>query len=309
MKKQTIDKIIELKKLGMKHREISQAVFGRRSSASTVHSVLAKHYYPQKKDGAKILTLDIEAAPCLSYHWGLWKQNIGLNMGVKESYILSWAAKWAHEGEVMYEDKRNDPLNEDDSELVKSIWHLLDQADIVITQNGVRFDCKKLNTAFLFAGMKPPSPYKHIDTLLIAKKHFAFKSNKLEYMTDKFCTKYKKLPHGKFPGFQLWKECLEGNPEAWQEMEDYNKYDVLSTEELAFKLAPYSNSIPNLDLYHNGTDNVCLCGCTDWVPNGFAYTNLSKFAKFTCSNCGAHRRDRVNLNSKEKMKALRMNVA
>lgn len=51
-------------------------------------------------------------------------------------------------------------------------------------------------------------------------------------MTDKFCKKYKKLKHKKFPGHELWKECLKGNKEAWNEMRKYNIHDVLATEEL-----------------------------------------------------------------------------
>lgn len=38
-------------------------------------------------------------------------------------------------------------------------------------------------------------------------------------MTDKLCVKYKKLNHSKFPGMELWRECLKGNSEAWTEME------------------------------------------------------------------------------------------
>ena len=52
--------------------------------------------------------------------------------------------------------------------------------------------------------------------MLIAKECFGFTSNKLEYMTDKLCKKYKKLKHGKYAGFELWKECLHGNMDAWQ---------------------------------------------------------------------------------------------
>lgn len=309
---ETINKVIGLKKAGVKHRDISEEVFGKRSAASSVWNILDKHFYNVQKPmprQPKILTLDIETAPCLSYHWGLFKQNIGLNMGVKDSYILSWAAKWVGEDTTFYKDKRNDPTNEDDSELVKDIWKLLDEADIVISQNGVRFDVKKLNTAFLFAGLKPPRPYKHIDTLLIAKKHFAFKSNKLEYMTNKLNKFYKKLPHGAFPGFELWKECLLGNPLAWDEMEVYNRYDVLATEELAFILAPYSNTLPNLDIYYLDGANHCMCGCTEFKQNGFAHTNVSTFANFTCENCGAHKRGRVNLIEKDVRKTFRMNVA
>ncbi len=316
--------IAELKTDGYSHRDISELVFGVRSKASTVHYVLKRLGLlggsdkdpSQKLTKPKVLTFDIETAPCLSYHWGLWQQNIGLNMTVRDWAVLSWSAKWLGNDEVMYDDCREffdgsaismfAEIN--DLEVVRSVWELLDEADIVITQNGKKFDRKKLNARFLRHGLQPPSSYKHIDTLQIAKKEFAFTSNKLEYMTDKFCVKYKKLTHGKFPGFELWKQCMLGNQEAWEEMKQYNQYDVLSLEELAFKLAPWSGQMPSMDMYHDSEENLCFCGSTDWVHNGFAFTNLSKFDRFKCNNCGAEKRSRVNLLSKGKRKSLKMNV-
>ena len=91
-------------------------------------------------------------------------------------------------------------------------------------------------------------------------------------------------------------------------MKEYNKVDVLSLEELAFKLAPWSSSIPNMDLYHEGHENVCLCGNTEWEEDGYAYTNVSKFKRWKCTSCGAEKRSRKNLLSKEKMQTLKMNV-
>lgn len=230
-------------------------------------------------------------------------------MTVKDWYVLSWSAKWVGHDEVMYEDKSQSWGDEDDSAILKSIHALLDEADIVVTQNGKKFDVKKLNARFVMLGLKPPSSYKHIDTLQIAKRHFAFTSNKLEFMTDKLCKKYKKLKHGKFPGFELWKQCLRGNQEAWREMEEYNMYDVLSLEELVFILAPWSNQIPNLDIYHDEEENRCFCGHTEWEHNGYAYTNVSKFDRFSCTNCGAEKRGRTNLFTKEKRATLMMNIA
>lgn len=306
-------RVIALKKLGMPHRDISEKVFGVRTKASTVHYILRRHGIVGeevfvKKNRPKILVFDIETSPILGSVWGLWQQNLSLNMITKDWYVLSWAAKWVGEDEVMYQDKSNSWETEDDYALLESIHSLLDEADIVVTQNGKKFDVKKLNARFVMNGMKPPSSFKHVDTLQIAKRHFGFTSNKLEYMTDKLCKKYKKLTHGKFPGFELWRQCLIGNKEAWEEMEEYNKHDVLSLEELVFILAPWSNQIPNLDLYHDGEENVCFCGCTEWKHSGYAYTSLSKFDRFTCTNCGAEKRGRVNLNTKEKMKSLKMNV-
>jgi len=184
-------------------------------------------------DGPKVLVYDIETAPMLSYCWGLWDQNIGLNQIHTDWHVLSWAAKWLHSDDIFYEDQRFAENIEDDKKLLEGIWKLLDEADFVITQNGKKFDQRKLNARFVFHGMKPPSSYRHIDVLLIAKAQFGFSSNKLEFMTDKLCTKYKKSTHAKFHGFSLWRECLAGNEEAFDEMMDYNCLDILSLQELS----------------------------------------------------------------------------
>ena len=260
-----------------------------------------------KLSGPKVLLFDIETAPLLGYVWGLWENNVALNQLYSDWYILSWSAKWLNDppNKVMYMDQRNAKNIEDDSKILKKIWELLNEADIVITQNGRSFDQKKINARFILNGFQPTSSYKHIDTKLLAQKHFGFTSNKLEYMTDKLCTQYKKLKHEKFYGFEMWKECLAGNKEAWDEMEKYNKYDVLSLEELYTKLIPWDNTI-NFNLYHDEEDHVCKCGSTVFIKNGFAYTNSGKFQKHKCKACGSEVRDKDNLFSKEKRKSLKM---
>lgn len=258
--------------------------------------------------GPKILTLDIETAPIQASVWRLFKENVGLNQIEQDWYILSWAAKWYHEDEVMYQDKRESWDNEDDLELITGIWKLLDEADIIITQNGKRFDEKKLNTRFLLNGLNPPSSYRHIDTLEVAKRHFGFTSNKLEYMTTRLCKKYKKLSHKKYPGFDLWKACMKGDMEAWKEMEEYNIFDVLSLEELYTILRPWYKAHPNINLYYEDDTSRCKCGCTDFIHSGYHYTNLSKFDKFQCTNCGAEMRGKTNLLSKGKRDSLLRNI-
>lgn len=253
----------------------------------------------------KILVFDIETAPILGYVWGLWDNNVALNQIHSDWYVLSWSAKWLDEKKVMYQDQRNAPSIENDKKILSKIWALLDEADVVITQNGKHFDVKKLNARFVQHGFKPPSSYKHIDTFLLAKKHFGFTSNKLEYMTDKLCRKYKKLKTTKFTGFELWKECLAGNQKAWKEMERYNKQDVLALEELYKKLIPWDSSV-NFALFSEGEAPICSCGSTEFKKRGYFYTSVGKYQRYKCKKCGAETRERDNLFSKEKTKSLRV---
>lgn len=259
------------------------------------------------KSGPRVLLADIETAPILAFVWGLFDQNVAINQIKSDWHLLSWSAKWLGDApnKTMYMDQRNEKNIEDDSKILKGIWKLLDEADIVIWQNGRNFDHKKLNARFVLNGMKPPSSYKHIDTLQIAKKHFGFTSNKLEYMSSKLCKKYKKLKHNKFAGFEMWSECLKGNKAAWREMEKYNRYDVLALEELYTKLGPWETSI-NFHAYSNDKDFKCNCGSKRFKLNGFAYYSTGKFQRYQCLVCGAETRDRVNAHSKDKKKSIRL---
>jgi len=261
-----------------------------------------------KQTGPKVLLIDIETMPMLASVWGLWDNNVPLNMIERDWSILSFAAKWlgSPESEVMYMDQRNIKDIQDDSKLLKKIWELLDECDIVIGQNSNKFDLKKINARFIMHGMKPPSSYKKIDTLVIAKKHFAFTSNKLEYMTAKLCNKYKKLVDKKFPGFLLWQQCMKGNIKAWQEMKSYNILDVLSLEELYLKMAPWDNSV-NFNLFKDGETSTCNCGSEEIIKRGFSYTVAGKYQRFVCKQCGTWSRSNVNLFSKEKKVSLRRN--
>lgn len=312
-----IDAIAAILEGGGSVRKAAKEVLGRGSKESTIRRYIKQGRITSpvaQTDGLvkpKVLILDIETAPNKSYHWGLWNQNIGLNMVANEWFILSYAAKWLGDSpdNIHYLDMRGQVHTEDDAEILVELWNLLNECDIVITQNGKKFDIKKINARFILNGFTPPSSYKHIDTLQIAKSSFGFTSNKLEWMTDKLNVTFKKQDHGKFAGFALWKGMMEDNLEAFQECEDYNKYDVLSLEELYIKLAAWDKKHPNFNLYHEENKHVCRCGSENIIKYGFAYTGKSKFQRYRCEDCGAETRDSINLFDKDKRKSLHLNVS
>lgn len=183
----------------------------------------------------KVLVFDIETAPLEVFCWGLWQQNISLDMVIEDCSIISWSAKWLGKKEVMYSDVRGQKNLRNDKRIVKELWKLLNEADMVLTQNGRAFDVKIFNARLVKYDIPEPSAFENIDTLKIARQNFKFISNKLAYMTGNLCTDNVKSGHKKFPGFLLWKECMKDNLEAWNEMKSYNKMDVLSLEELYLK--------------------------------------------------------------------------
>jgi DNA polymerase elongation subunit (family B) len=252
----------------------------------------------------KILLLDIETSPIVGHVWKLFDQNVGLNQIEHDWAILSWSAKWLGKKKIYYQDVRNQKNKRDDSKILKDIWRLMDEADIIVGQNSKQFDIKKLNARFIINGMKPPSSYRQHDTRLMARKIFGFTSNKLEYLADNLCVKYKKLKHSKFSGHALWTECLKGNQAAWREMEKYNKHDVLALEELYVKLRSWDAPI-NYDVFRDDEQNLCECGHPSFVKWGFRFTNTGKFQRFKCRSCGRETVGKENLIPKEKRKTLR----
>jgi len=245
---------------------------------------------------AKILVLDIETAPNVVYTWGLWDQNVGLNQIISTTFIMCWAAKWVGEKKVHYFG--GGLCAEEESRLVSPLWVLMDEADIVVAHNGDGFDIKHINAAFLRAGMAPPSPYKSIDTLKVAKNNFRFMSNKLEFLVSHLGLQHKIDTDG----FELWTDCLAGDRKAWKKMREYNKNDVVILEQLYLLLRPYMKNHPNLAMYEGDDEMRCgTCGSTNLTNKGYYYTNLSKFTRHVCNDCGAQKRGRTNLASRDNL--------
>jgi len=261
-------------------------------------------------NGPRILTLDIETAPIVAYVWSIWEQNVGLDQIKSEWSILSYCAKWLGDPKLIYEATggRGAKRVSDDSRLLKSLHKLLDEADIVVAQNGRQFDIKKINTRLVMAGYKPYSPIKIVDTLEMAKRVMACTSNKLAWLS-KHITKTKKSEHKEFPGFELWLQCLADNPKAWAEMKKYNQIDVLATEELYLTLRPWTPNQPNLAIYNVEHDGMACpkCKSTKLQKRGTEVSQQSKWHRLKCTSCGGWSRTKYNTLPKESRERLLAN--
>lgn len=236
----------------------------------------------------RVLILDIETAPLEAYVWGLRDQNISLAQIKKDWFVMAWGAKWLDSKDWIYADQRYAKPMDNDKKILENLWTLLDQADIVITQNGKRFDAPRLNARFIMHGMRPPAPYRHLDTYQLVKQVAEFTSHKLEYLTDKLNTKYKKLHHSKFPGWSLWTECLNGNKAAWEEMKKYNIHDVLSTEELYNKIRAWApETMPKVFNITDKARECSTCGHVGQMREGKPrMAKEYKYVQHSCLKCG-----------------------
>lgn len=253
----------------------------------------------------KILILDIETSPIEMFTWTVYGENNGISMMKTDWSVLAYYAKWYGSKKGVYKDTSKQKNVRDDKLMLNDIWKLMDEADIILTQNGKKFDEKKLNARFIINGYGPPSPYQHIDTKQMANRRFGFTSASLEYMCNVLGVKYKKLKHKKYPGFDLWRECLNGNKEAWAEMKRYNIRDVLALECVYDKLKAWGNQV-DMGIYNSRDVHQCAqCGSDKLQSRGYTYSRVSKFRKYQCTDCKGWTCSKTNLLSKEKKGALK----
>lgn len=243
----------------------------------------------------KVLILDIETAPKVAYVWRFFKENISAKQVKQHGHLMSFAAKWLGDGEITYVENRK----EDDRLIVSRLCELLDEADVVVAHNGEEFDLKQIRARAVVHGIKPFSPVKIVDTYKVAKKEFGFPSNSLEYLTTVLGTKQRKDSHKKFPGFELWLECLRGNEEAWNELRLYNIDDVLALEELYLMIRAWDTRHPNIAVDASADKMACpKCGSHHLHYRGYAYTSVGKYHRLQCQDCGGWTRTRYTLNPK-----------
>ena len=242
-------------------------------------------------DKPRILTYDIETFPATGYFWNKkWETNI-IEI-LEQSPILSFSAKWLHGKQITkslpdYRGYRKG--TKDDSNLIKDIWDVLDEADVVVMQNGQAYDYKMTNARFLYHGLTAPSPYKIIDTLKEARKYIKLPSYSLDDMVKYFSIGKKK----EHEGFDLWTKCLSGDKSAWNRMKAYNAHDVLITEKLYLKLMPFAQS--NLGIYYNSNIVCANCGSENIQSRGYAVNKTTKYRRFQCLSCSSWGRSTMNI--------------
>lgn len=256
-----------------------------------------------RADRPRILLIDIETAPLRAYIWQkeVWGANVSSDRVISEWFMLTWAAKWLGDEEIVSMKLTGEEARkEDDSRLVKELWYLLNSSDIVIAHNGIRFDSPNISTRFLLNGLPPCKPYRQIDTLLVAKKQFGFTHNNLNGLAKLF-----NLGEKIETTFDLWTRCLDGDNKALAEMEVYNRHDVELLEEVYIKLRPWIKGHPNLGTYvEESTPRCAVCGSTNLVETAdFYYTNLGKYPIYKCE-CGANNSHRKTILTPEKRNSL-----
>ena len=259
-----------------------------------------------KNHAPKILCFDLETSHIYSRvkSFTLWEVNIKPEEIEKDWIILSFSAKWLYETEVIhYSLNPNEVKKWDDKRIVKELWKLIDEADIVIAHN-IEFDKKKSNTRFVYHDIMPPSHFKEICTLKMARSYFSITRNTLDYLGE-YLGLGRKIKNE--PGlWDMCEDCLHPrHQEAMKLMVEYCDQDVLLLEKIYLKMRPYAKNNPNLSLYGSSEDNHTCPYCASEgtiVWSDKLYEN--RYPSGRCSNCNAPVIGRENKMSKQKKKMI-----
>jgi predicted RNA-binding Zn-ribbon protein involved in translation (DUF1610 family) len=241
----------------------------------------------EKASNVRVLTLDLESKPLVSAHWDLWGQNISTAQIIKHGGLLCFAASWYGSDEVMFFSE----WEHGQDVMVQKAWELLNECNILVTYNGVRYDAKRLNNEFLKAGLNPPMPYKHVDLYKVNKKQFQLPSRRLDYIAQQT------LGDGKTPhtGFQLWMDVMNGDKAAQALMEEYNIQDVRLTEALFDRLRPWLTGVPHIGAIAGVHGSCPHCGSTKLKREGNAHANVAVYKAYRCESCGSPVRSTTRL--------------
>lgn len=234
----------------------------------------------------KVLVYDIETSPSLGWTWQKWDTHI-LELQ-QDWFVLCFAYRWLGDSRthvVAQPDFEADYKKDrtDDRAVVKALWDLFNEADVVVAHNGDRFDQTKMRARFLLHGLDPPAPFREVDTLKIARKQFNFISNSL----DDLCRQLGLGRKAYDGGFNTWLSCMAGDATSWARMKKYCKHDVVLLEKLYLRLIPWAEQHPNMALIADRPDACPKCGKSDgFVSHGWRYYQVTKRRSFRCKSCG-----------------------
>jgi len=212
----------------------------------------------------KVMVYDIETSRIKVDTWWTGKQYINHNQLRSEPTIISVAWKWLG-GDKVYSltwDK-----NHCDKELMIKFLKEYNKASMVIGQNNNSFDNKWINTRASKHKLHITRYVKSFDIYRMAKRYFRLPSYSMAYMAKYFGLTLKQSHEG----MHMWDMIEYGTDKEKKEylkkMVEYNKGDIVTTEELYLTLKTYfgavthkgvNNGLPRWSCPVSGSTNVRL---------------------------------------------------
>lgn len=226
----------------------------------------------------KTIVWDIETSTIWLRAWSLRQKFFSPDNIIKNPEII--VACWKELGKRKVHTLSQRWL--DEYELIRQLREALDDADVLVHQNGDRFDLKRLTAKLIEYQLPPLNKLQTVDTLKESRRVAAFPSHKLDYMGG-LLVGSKKID----TNFQLWIDCEEGSEVAYKKMERYCRHDVKLTEDYYLKLRPYMTRHPNMA--DSNTANCPFCNARDSGRFNKVYRTKVGIERYhyKCVCCGA----------------------
>jgi hypothetical protein len=157
-----------------------------------------------KSSGAKILVVDMERLVGLARVWDQKTNFVPATNFVRLPMTLCFAAKWYGSKTTEFHAAWDGGFDA----MVQRSWEMYDEANIVVTYNGRRFDNLHFAGDWLKAGLTPPSPWKDVD--LYQSNRFGYTSRSLNHLCQQLGLDVKS---GKYD-MDMAEACMDGDEKA-----------------------------------------------------------------------------------------------
>lgn len=231
-----------------------------------------------KNSGTKILVVDMERLCGLARVWDQKTTFVSYANFVRHPMTLCFAAKFYGERTTEFHAAWDNGYDS----MVKRSWEMYDEADIVVTYNGVRFDNAHFRGDWLKAGMPPPSPWKDVD--LFTANKFGLTSRSLNHLCQQLGLDVKS---GKY-SMDMAEACMDGDEKAQATMRKYNVGDVKITEQAYDRLRGFLPGHPHIGEIIADERRCNQCGSANLKRNGITRAVVIDYVLWRCADCGAN---------------------
>lgn len=220
--------------------------------------------YDIETGGVNALNADLGFVLCFGYKW----------LGEKGAKVLT-----------LEEYGGFKPGRYDDRRLLKAIWKIMSEADLLVAHYGDGFDRRFLNGRFAIKNLPPIPPIRQIDTCKLAWKNFNFSRNRLGIIAERLGCRNRKS-ESKFPDW--WLAVSAGDMSALRRMARYCRQDVLTLEEVYLRLKAFDSTHPNMQ---PDRSKCGQCGSASIQYRGIYRTKERTYRKYVCLECRVWGRD------------------
>lgn len=199
-----------------------------------------------------------------------WPRTICAAWNWYESDRVEFASEWGKGGR---------------ESMLRRIWQAYDKAQIVVGHNVAAFDTKKLKSEWRDMGLNPPSPFKQVDTLTIARREFGDESKTL----DALCRRMGITAKTDRFDVEIARAAIAGDRQAQARIKDYNVGDIGATKGLYDAVRAWDASHPHSVVGTTDDRPTCnSCWGDRLEVNGYKLANLILYRLFRCRDCGAN---------------------